>query len=54
MPLFLIESIQRDAVISFPMLGGLQINPPASFSIFGFRIYFYGVLIALGFVLAML
>ncbi|MGX8693068.1 MAG: prolipoprotein diacylglyceryl transferase [Clostridia bacterium] len=54
MPLFLIETIQRDAVISFPMLGGLQLNPPASFSVFGFRIYFYGVLIALGFVLGML
>ena len=54
MPLFLIENIQRDAVISFPMLGGLQLNPPASFTVFGFTIYFYGVLIALGFVLAML
>ncbi len=54
MPLFLIETIQRDAVISFPMLGGLQLNPPASFTVFGFQIYFYGVLIALGFVLAML
>lgn len=54
MPLFLIENIQRDAVISFPMLGDLQFNPPAGFSVFGFTVYFYGVLIALGFVLAML
>ena len=54
MPLFLIQTIQRDAVISFPMLGGLQLDPPASFSVFGFSVYFYGVLIALGFVLGML
>ena len=54
MPLFLIENIQRDAVISFPMLGDLHLDPPASFTVFGFSIYFYGVLIALGFVLAML
>ena len=54
MPLFLIENIQRDAVISFPMLGDLHLNPPAGFTVFGFTIYFYGVLIALGFVLAML
>ena len=54
MPLFLVDTIQRDAVISFPMLGGLELNPPASFTVFGFRIYFYGVLIALGFMLAML
>ena len=54
MPLFLVQTIQRDSVISFPMLGGLELNPPAFFTVFGFRIYFYGVLIALGFVLAML
>ena len=54
MPLFLIENMQRDAVISFPMLGGLTLDPPASFTVFGFSIYFYGVLIALGFLLAML
>ena len=54
MPLFLIRTIQRDAVISFPMLGDLQLDPPASFSVFGFSVYFYGVLIALGFVLGML
>lgn len=49
-----IENIQRDAVISFPMLGGLELNPPASFSVFGFRIYFYGVLIVCGMLLAIL
>ena len=53
MSLFLIANIQRDAVISFPMLGGLELDPPASFSLFGFSIYFYGVLIALGFLLGM-
>ena len=47
------DTIQRDSVISFPMLGGLELNPPASFTLFGFSIYFYGVLIALGFLLAM-
>ena len=54
MPLFLIQTIQRDSVISFPMLGDLHLNPPSSFSIGGFSIYFYGVLIALGFLLAIL
>lgn len=54
MSLFLIENIQRDAVISFPMLGDLQLNPPAGFTVFGFTVYFYGVLIAVGFILAML
>lgn len=53
MPLFLIETIQRDSVISFPALG-LSLDPPAYFTLFGFRIYFYGVLIALGFLLAIL
>ena len=43
----------RQALISFPMFGeGFVINPPASFSIGGFEIYLYGVVIALGFLLA--
>ena len=50
----LFETIQRDSVISFPMLGDLTLNPPASFTVFGREIYFYGVLIALGFLLAIL
>ncbi len=54
MTLFLIETIQRDAIISFPMLGGLELDPPSSFTVFGFPVYLYGVLIALGFLLAML
>ena len=53
MPLLLIQTIQRDSVISFPALG-LSLDPPASFELFGIRIYFYGVLIALGFLLAIL
>ena len=53
MPLLLFETIQRDSVISFPALN-LSLNPPAYFTLFGFRIYFYGMLIALGFLLAIL
>ena len=49
-----LETIQRDSVISFPGLGIFGLNPPASFSVFGFRIYFYGVLFALGFTLGIL
>ena len=33
MPLFLVQTIQRDSVISFPMLGGLELNPPAFFTV---------------------
>ena len=45
----------RDAVISFPMLGeNFRINPPASISIGGFQIYFYGIIIAFGLLLAVL
>lgn len=49
-----IETMQRDAAISFPMFGGGSINPPSYFSVFGFNIYFYGVFIALGFILAII
>lgn len=40
--------------IIFPGLGGLELNPPRGFTIPGtnFMIYFYGVIIALGLVLA--
>ena len=48
----MIDTIQRDSIISFPFLG-LELNPPASFELFGREIYFYGVLIALGFIVAM-
>ena len=40
--------------IIFPGLGGLEVNPPRGFTIPGtdFTIYFYGVIIALGLILA--
>ncbi len=50
----LFETIQRDSVISFPMLGNLSLDPPSYFTVFGRPIYFYGVLIALGFLTAIL
>ena len=47
----LLESI----VISFPLLGeGFVINPPRFITVFGFNIYLYGILIAVGFLLGML
>ncbi len=45
------QTIQRDSAICFPMLGNLTIDPPSYFTVFGFKIYFYGVIIALGFIL---
>ena len=55
MPFFLlIETIQRGSSISFPFLGGLSLNPPSYFTVFGRNIYLYGVIIALGFILAIL
>lgn len=48
-----IQTIQRDSVISFPMLGDLHLNPPSFITLFGRDIYFYGIIIALGFLLAM-
>lgn len=50
----LVQTIQRDSSISFPMLGDFQIDPPSYFTVFGRNIYFYGVLIGLGFILAIL
>ena len=47
----MLETIQRESVISFPMLGDLRLNPPSYFMLFGHPIYFYGVLIGLGFLL---
>lgn len=46
------DTIQRDSAISFPMFGAGSINPPAYFTLFGIQVYFYGVFIALGFILA--
>ena len=43
----------REAIISFPMLGeGFAINPPYRIPIGSFDIYFYGLVIAFGFLLA--
>ena len=53
-PLFLFDTIQRSSTISFPFLGGLSLNPPAYFTVFGRNIYLYGIVIALGFILAIL
>lgn len=49
-----IQTIQRDSVISFPMLRNLQLDPPSYITVFGRNIYFYGILIAVGFLLGML
>ena len=49
-----IQTIQRDSAISFPMLGNLQLDPPSYITVFGRNIYFYGMLIALGFLLGIL
>ncbi len=40
------------AAISFPMLGNWSICPPNSFTLFGHTFYWYGVIIACGFLLA--
>ena len=40
------------AAISFPMLGNWTICPPNHFTVFGHNIYWYGVIIACGFLLA--
>ena len=47
----MLETIQRESSISFPMLGDFSINPPSYFTLFGRPIYFYGVLIGIGFLL---
>ena len=45
----------REALISFPMFGeGFVIDPPAYISIGSFKIYMYGIVIAIGFLLAVL
>lgn len=41
-----------NAAISFPMLGGWSICPPNGFTLFGHTFYWYGVIIACGFLLA--
>lgn len=48
------ETMMREASISFPMLGNLTIDPPAYFTVFGKDIYWYGVILALAFLAALL
>jgi len=48
------ESIPN-ATITFPMFGdGFSITAPGSYSIFGFTLYWYGTIIAIGFLLAVI
>ena len=48
----ILETIQRSSSISFPgLFGDWTIDPPACFTLFGRCVYFYGVFIALGFLL---
>ena len=49
--LFLVETIQRDSAISFPMFGDFSVNPPSYFTVFGKYIYFYGVIISIAFLI---
>lgn len=44
----------RDAVISFPLLGDLTLDPPYAVSIGSFSIYLYGIIIACGLLLAII
>lgn len=44
--------MMRDAAISFPMLGGLTLDFPASFELFGHTFYLYGVVMAIAFIAA--
>ncbi len=50
----IVSTMMRNAEISFPMFGDWHINPPFSFNLFGLEVYFYGAIIALGFILAAL
>ncbi len=41
-----------DGIITFPMFGdGFKITAPSTFDVFGMTVHWYGVLIALGFLL---
>lgn len=50
----LVQTIQRESVISFPGLGNFSMDPPSYIMVFGRNIYFYGMLIGLGFILGIL
>ena len=40
------------STISFPFLGGLEVNPPRTLTLGPFTVYYYGLIIAIGLVLA--
>lgn len=46
-------TMMRDAVISFPMLGDLQLDFPAYFTVFGHTFYMYGIVMALTLLVAL-
>ena len=48
-----LEAVQRDSIITFPLLGNLTFNPPAAITVFGRTVYLYGVIIALAFLAGM-
>lgn len=48
------QTMLREASISFPMFGNGSINPSSSFTLFGHTFYWYGAIIALGFILGIL
>ena len=48
------QTILRNAEISFPMFGDFHMNPPSSFELFGRTFYLYGAVVALGFLLGIL
>lgn len=45
--------VSKYSTIQFPSLG-LELNPPRGFELFGFSIYFYGIIIAVGLLLAVI
>jgi len=50
----MVESVPG-AIISFPMFGeGFSLNPPATFHLFGLTLHWYGLIIAVGFLLAVI
>lgn len=47
------QTMMRDAAISFPMLGDWSLNFSASFELFGHTFYLYGVVTAIAFIAAL-
>ena len=48
------QTMLRNAEISFPMFGDFHINPPSSFTLFGRTFFLYGLIVALGFLFGIL